>query len=68
MIMQIWTVDTGRYGALANMLLGTSIYDATIAGWDTKYAYNRPRPFAVDNRIKSYVLKPRVLPIPASIQ
>jgi membrane-associated phospholipid phosphatase len=58
MIMQIWTADTGRYGALANMLLGTSIYDATIAGWDTKYAYNRPRPFAVDNRIKSYVLKP----------
>ena len=58
MIMQIWTVDTGRYGALANMLLGTAIYDATIAGWDSKYFYNRPRPFAADNRIKAYLLKP----------
>ena len=55
---QLWTVDTSRYGALANMLLGTAIYDATIAGWDTKYAYSRPRPFAADNRIKLYALKP----------
>ena len=58
MMMQIWTVDTGRYGALANMLLGTAIYDATIAGWDTKYSYKRPRPFAADDRIKTFVLKP----------
>jgi PAP2 superfamily protein len=58
MMMKLWTVDTGRYGALANMLLGTAIYDATIAGWDSKYFYNRPRPFAADNRIKSFVLKP----------
>jgi hypothetical protein len=58
MMMQIWTVDTGRYGALANMLLGTAIYDATIAGWETKYSYKRPRPFVADTRIKAYVLKP----------
>ena len=58
MMMQTWTVDTGRYGALANMLLGTGIYDATIAGWDTKYAYKQPRPFATDSRIKAFVLKP----------
>ena len=58
MMMQIWTVDTGRYGALANMLLGTAIYDATIAGWGTKYSYKRPRPFVADTRIKAYVLKP----------
>jgi len=57
-MMQIWTVDTGRYGALANMLLGTAIYDATIAGWGTKYSYKRPRPFVADTRIKAYVLKP----------
>jgi hypothetical protein len=25
-------------------LLNVAIYDATIAAWDTKYAYNRPRP------------------------
>ena len=58
MINKLWTVDTGRYGALANMLLGTAIYDATIAAWDTKYAYKRPRPFAADKQIKSYVPKP----------
>jgi membrane-associated phospholipid phosphatase len=55
---KLWTVDTGRYGALANMLLGTATYDATIAAWDTKYAYNRPRPFAADSRIKVFVVKP----------
>ena len=58
MMNKLWTVDTGRYGALANMLLGTAIYDATIAAWDTKYAYKRPRPFAADNRIKAYTIKP----------
>jgi len=58
MMNKIWTVDTGRYGILANMLLGTAIYDATIVAWDTKYAYNRPRPFAADSKIKSLTLKP----------
>lgn len=58
MMTKLWTVDTGRYGALANLLLGTAIYDATIAAWDTKYAYNRIRPFAADKRIKTFVLKP----------
>lgn len=58
MMNKLWTVDTGRYGALANLLLGTAIYDATIAAWDTKYSYNRPRPFAADNRIKAYTIKP----------
>jgi len=55
MMNKLWTVDTGRYGVLANMLLGTSIYDATIAAWDTKYAYNRLRPFNADKRIKALV-------------
>ena len=58
MMNKIWAVDTGRYGHLANMLLGTAIYDATIAAWDTKYAYKRPRPFTADNRIKVYTVKP----------
>jgi hypothetical protein len=58
MMNKLWTVDTGRYGALANMLLGTAMYDATIAAWDTKYAYNRPRPFIADNRIKVFAPKP----------
>ena len=58
MMNKLWAVDTGRYGALANMLLGTATYDATIAAWDTKYAYKRPRPFIADNRIKIYTVKP----------
>ena len=58
MMNKLWAVDTGRYGALANMLLGTATYDATIAAWDTKYAYKRPRPFIADNRIKVYTIKP----------
>jgi len=43
---------------LANMLLKVAIYDATVAAWNTKYAYNRPRPFAADKRIKCFALKP----------
>jgi len=58
MMNKLWAVDTGRYGALANMLLGTATYDATIAAWDTKYAYKRPRPFTADDRIKVYTVKP----------
>jgi len=58
MMNKLWTVDTGRYGALANMLLGTAIYDATIAAWATKYAYNRPRPFVADSKIKAFTIKP----------
>ncbi|HJS54984.1 MAG TPA: phosphatase PAP2 family protein [Chitinophagaceae bacterium] len=58
MMNKLWTVDTGRYGVLAAMLLGTAIYDATIAAWDTKSAYKRPRPFDADSRIKVYAVKP----------
>jgi membrane-associated phospholipid phosphatase len=31
-------------GSRVFALLNVAIYDATIAAWDTKYAYNRPRP------------------------
>jgi hypothetical protein len=55
---KLWVVDTSYNGALANMLLGTATYDATIAAWDTKYAYNRPRPFGADKRVKAYAPKP----------
>jgi membrane-associated phospholipid phosphatase len=40
------------------MLLGVATYDATIAAWDSKYAYKRPRPFSADRRIKNYVPEP----------
>ena len=41
-------------------LLNVAIYDATIAAWEAKYAYNRPRPAAFDPAL------PTALPTPAS--
>ncbi|HYE56207.1 MAG TPA: phosphatase PAP2 family protein [Chitinophagaceae bacterium] len=58
MMFKLWITDISNNGALAQMLLGTSIYDATIAAWDTKYAYNRPRPFSADKKIMVYAPKP----------
>ena len=57
MIGKLWMTDTGYSGALAAMLVSTGIYDATLAAWDTKYAYNRPRPFTADKRIKTFAPK-----------
>lgn len=58
MMSKLWMTDITYNGALANMLLGVATYDATIAAWDTKYAYKRPRPFAADKRVKAYMPKP----------
>ncbi len=58
MMSKLWMKDAGTHGALANMLLNVAIYDATIAAWDTKYAYKRPRPFRADGRIKILVPEP----------
>ena len=58
MMFNLWMTDATGNGAVANLLMGTAIYDATIAAWDTKYAYNRARPFAASNKIGVYGLKP----------
>jgi hypothetical protein len=58
LISKLWITDTSYRGALANMLVGVATYDATIAAWNTKYAYNRLRPFAADKRIKAFMIKP----------
>ncbi|MFI5131803.1 MAG: phosphatase PAP2 family protein [Chitinophagales bacterium] len=58
MIAKVWTTELTSNGILAQMLLSTAIYDATVAAWDTKYAFNRPRPYIADKRIKLYVPKP----------
>src|SRR5687767_1064067 len=58
MVSKLWMTDITGNGALANALIGTAIYDATIAAWDTKYAYNRRRPFETDSNVKTYVTKP----------
>ena len=36
-------------------LLSVAIYDATVAAWDSKYAYNRPRPTAFDSSLTAAV-------------
>jgi membrane-associated phospholipid phosphatase len=41
-------------------LINTAIYDATIAAWDTKYAYDRPRPAVADSALGT------AIPTPAS--
>jgi membrane-associated phospholipid phosphatase len=52
-----WMNDTSYAGSVANMLLSVTTYDATIAAWESKYAYNRPRPFTADKRIKVVGIK-----------
>jgi hypothetical protein len=58
MMFKLWTTDISNNGALANALIGTAIYDATVAAWDSKYTHNRPRPFAVDSDLRVYAPKP----------
>lgn len=40
-------------------LVTTAMYDATIATWDAKYAYNRPRPTELDPSLAAAVSVPR---------
>jgi membrane-associated phospholipid phosphatase len=39
-------------------LVMTAMYDATIAAWDSKYAYNRLRPSQIDPRLTTAVPQP----------
>jgi membrane-associated phospholipid phosphatase len=57
MMAKTWMDEALNDGLIANALLGIAIYDATIAAWDSKYAHNRPRPYTIDKRIKTYSLK-----------
>lgn len=58
MVGKLWMTDITNKGALANALMGTAIYDATVAAWDTKYAHNRPRPFVADKKVIALIPKP----------
>jgi membrane-associated phospholipid phosphatase len=40
-------------------LLNVAIYDATVAAWDTKYAYNRRRPAEMDPSLETSIPTPR---------
>jgi membrane-associated phospholipid phosphatase len=39
-------------------LVNVAIYDATVAAWDSKYAYNRPRPSEVDSSLMTVIPNP----------
>jgi membrane-associated phospholipid phosphatase len=39
-------------------LMHIAIYDAMVAAWDSKYAYNRPRPSAVSADLKTVIANP----------
>jgi membrane-associated phospholipid phosphatase len=39
-------------------LLNAAIYDATIAAWDAKYAYSRPRPAVADTTLSTVIRTP----------
>jgi hypothetical protein len=39
-------------------LLSVAIYDATVAAWDSKYAYNRPHPTAFDPSLTAVLPNP----------
>lgn len=58
MASRLWMTDITGNGALAQLLMGTAIYDATLAAWDTKYTFSRPRPFTADSHVKLYAQKP----------
>jgi membrane-associated phospholipid phosphatase len=50
--------DTTQPRPFVNMLLNVAVYDATVAAWETKYAYKRKRPFFQDAAVKTYFVKP----------
>ena len=41
-----------------NAYLAIAIYDATIAAWESKYFYNRPRPAVVDPAFRPALATP----------
>jgi len=52
------TPTTG-YAHRVYAYMALAMYDATIAAWESKYAYNRARPSVADNRVKPLVDVPQ---------
>jgi len=61
---EIAVADLIKAGIVGNMafrdmtLMNVAIYDATIAAWDTKYTYNRPRPSEFDSSLTPLLAVP----------
>lgn len=58
MMDEIWMSDALRQGFTAYLLLNVATYDATVAAWDNKYRYQRPRPFASGKKVTTTLPKP----------
>ncbi len=54
-IEMTFPLGSGAVNARPLALLNVAIYDATIAAWESKYAYNRPRPNQVDPSLSTVV-------------
>jgi len=58
-IEMTYPLASGAMSARPLALLSVAIYDATIAAWDSKYAYNRLRPSQVDSMLTTAVPTPQ---------
>lgn len=47
--------DTAQYWIRVNAYMNVAIYDATIAAWNAKYAYNRVRPSQASGIVKNLI-------------
>ncbi len=56
---------TNPKNARALALINIAMYDATVAAWDSKYAYDRPRPAQVDPAVPTTVETPASPSYPA---
>jgi membrane-associated phospholipid phosphatase len=48
-------LDTNQYWIRVYAYMNAAIYDATIAAWNTKYMYNRARPYEASGNVKNLV-------------
>lgn len=58
MMIALAEKDTSRPRPYVGMLLNVAVYDATVAAWDSKYAYKRPRPFVQHAAVRALIPKP----------
>jgi membrane-associated phospholipid phosphatase len=58
-IEMLYPLGTGAVNARSYALLSVAIYDATIAAWNSKYTYNRPRPSQIDLSLTPAIPNPQ---------
>jgi membrane-associated phospholipid phosphatase len=58
-IEMTYPLGSGAVNARPLALLSVAIYDATVAAWDSKYAYNRLRPSQLDPTLTTAVPTPQ---------